>query len=40
MNRQRTTAALVGLCLGLIATVSAEENLRVLPETISSSDRA
>jgi len=34
MNRQRTTAALVGLCLVLIATVSAEENLRVLPETI------
>ncbi|UCG49482.1 MAG: acetylxylan esterase, partial [Phycisphaerales bacterium] len=34
MNRQTTTAALVALCLVLIATVSAEENLRVLPETI------
>jgi len=34
MNRQKTTAALLGLCLMLIATVSAEENLRVLPETI------
>ncbi|MCK4293541.1 MAG: acetylxylan esterase [Planctomycetes bacterium] len=34
MNRQTTTAALVALCLVLIATVSAEENLRILPETI------
>ncbi|MBL7153257.1 MAG: acetylxylan esterase, partial [Phycisphaerae bacterium] len=34
MNSQRKTAALVALCLALITTVSAEENLRVLPETI------
>jgi dienelactone hydrolase len=34
MNRKRTTVVVVCLCLVTIAGVSADENLRVLPETL------
>ena len=34
MNRQRIAVVVVYLCLVSIAGVSANENLRVLPETI------